>query len=424
MARTVHHHRLAKRAERARLQPAREPYWALIAEGQHLGYYKGDRGGRWVARYRPPGRAGGYQKRTLGAADDTADANGQTVFDWKQAQDAARAWFALLDANGGRVAGPYLVADALDDYLAGFRGKSVEKTRYRVESAIRPTLGGLDCDKLTAVKLRNWLEGRAASPARLRSSALSSRKNERAADTPEAKRARRATANRDWAVLRAALNAAYRAGRIASDDAWRRVKPFQKADGARLRYLSDDEARRLVNACDPAFRPLVQAALLTGARYQELAAARVQDFDAGAAVLLLTDTKAGKARPCYLEADGAALMTSAALGRRAFDLLFPRPDGGRWGPSQQARFMARASEAARLEPAATFHDLRRSYGARLARAGVPMAVIAEALGHADERVTRRHYAHLAPAYVGETIRRHAAGLGIVEPAGVTRLRRQ
>ena len=42
-----------------------------------------------------------------------------------------------------------------------------------------------------------------------------------------------------------------------------------------------------------------------------------------------------------------------------------------------------------------------------------MAVIAQALGHKDERITRRHYAHLSPSYVADTVRQHAAGMGIV-----------
>jgi integrase len=46
--------------------------------------------------------------------------------------------------------------------------------------------------------------------------------------------------------------------------------------------------------------------------------------------------------------------------------------------------------------------------------GVPMAVIAEAMGHADERITRRHYAHLSPSYVSDLVRARAAGLGIVD----------
>jgi hypothetical protein len=36
--------------------------------------------------------------------------------------------------------------------------------------------------------------------------------------------------------------------------------------------------------------------------------------------------------------------------------------------------------------------------------GVPMAVIARQLGHADTRMTEKHYAHLAPNYVTDTIR--------------------
>jgi hypothetical protein len=54
----------------------------------------------------------------------------------------------------------------------------------------------------------------------------------------------------------------------------------------------------------------------------------------------------------------------------------------------------------------------------LAMRGVPMAVIARQLGHADTRMTERHYAHLAPNYVADTIRAGfprltpSSGLGI------------
>src|SRR3546814_12242761 len=85
--------------------------------------------------------------------------------------------------------------------------------------------------------------------------------------------------NRILTILKAALNAAYRNGKAPADDAWRRVRPFPKAETPKLRYLQEDEIRRLVNACDPAFRPMVQAALLTGARYAELAAREGRDSD-------------------------------------------------------------------------------------------------------------------------------------------------
>ena len=41
-----------------------------------------------------------------------------------------------------------------------------------------------------------------------------------------------------------------------------------------------------------------------------------------------------------------------------------------------------------------------------------MGVIAQQLGHADTRMTEKHYAHLAPSYVADTIRAHFPTLGI------------
>ncbi len=45
---------------------------------------------------------------------------------------------------------------------------------------------------------------------------------------------------------------------------------------------------------------------------------------------------------------------------------------------------------------------------------VPMGVIAHQLGHADERMASKHYAHLSPSYVADTIRQNFPALGIVE----------
>lgn len=231
-------------------------------------------------------------------------------------------------------------------------------------------------------------------------------------NTADARRRRRSSANRILTILKAALNVAYRSEKISSDDAWRRVRPFGKTEAARLRYLSDDETRRLVNACSNKIRPLVTAALLTGARYSELTGLEVWDFDRYSKTLWLRETKAGTPRAVYLEAEGVELLCSAVADKGRHDLIFPRPDGKRWGAAHQARPMLAASEAAGLEPVG-FHDLRRTFGARLAMKGVPIAVIGEALGHSDERITRKHYAHLAPSYVADTIRNAVTGLGIV-----------
>jgi integrase len=74
--------------------------------------------------------------------------------------------------------------------------------------------------------------------------------------------------------------------------------------------------------------------------------------------------------------------------------------------------MQEACERAKIKPAISFHVLRHTHGSTLAMRAVPIAVIAEQSGHADTRMTEKHYAHLAPSYVADTIRAHFPVLGI------------
>jgi hypothetical protein len=71
----------------------------------------------------------------------------------------------------------------------------------------------------------------------------------------------------------------------------------------------------------------------------------------------------------------------------------------------------------------TFHVLRHTHASTLAMRGMPMAVIARQLSHPDPRMTEKHYAHLAPNYVADTIRAKFPKLGIAEaPSVVVSLR--
>ncbi len=419
MGRQVNERNLSTREARKLLPARSEPYWRNEGEGQHIGYYRGKRVAKWVARYRIPGSSGGYHKFTIGMADDQPgnEADGHKVLDWKQAKKAALGWFRQMDEADGIKYGPYTVSDTLDDYMKSFTGKDRANTQRRIDVLIKPALGHYQVKKLTATLIKSWHNTRAATPARIRTSASSPVQNERPLLTEDDKRKRRSTANRDLTVLKAALNVAYQNGKIATDDAWRRVKPFPNVERPRLRYLNDEEARRLVDACERPFKEIVQATLLTGARYQELARAKVRDFDLTASTLWIPDAKANRPRVCYLENEGVALFTAMSKGKSSDEPIFPRDDGKIWNDSQQIRRIGLACKRAGINPAVTYHDLRRTYGARLALNGVPMAVIAEALGQADERITRRHYAHLAPNYVAEQVRKHSAGMGIVEIEG-------
>jgi integrase len=418
MGRAVKDARLDRREARLKLDAQKEPYWRLVSEGAHLGYYRGARVGKWVARYKATGASGGYAKKTLGEADDLRDADGETILTFTQADKAARAWFAEKERGDVAPVGPYTVSSALDDYSKAFKARTgavPTDMTSRIE-IIRPVLGHHEVANLTQTIISDWFNARASSPKMVRTKKGAEPKT-LPADTKEALRKRRSTANRLLTVLKAALNLAAETRDWLPIAAWAKVKPFKGVEVAKRRFLTDDEARRLVNASEPEFRPMVRASLLTGARYGELRHAKVKDYDRQSRTVYLVETKNAHPRPAYLDDEGAQMLETAVAGKAPGDLLFGRPDGTQWKQADQLRRMNDAFDRAKIDKT-TFHDLRRSYGARLARAGVPMAVIAEALGHKDERITRKHYAHLAPSYVSETVRAAVSGLGIVEKNNV------
>jgi integrase len=92
--------------------------------------------------------------------------------------------------------------------------------------------------------------------------------------------------------------------------------------------------------------------------------------------------------------------------------MLAREDGERWGKSHQFRPLREACAAAKIVPPISFHILRHTFASRLARQRVTMAIIAAALGN-SEAICAKHYAHLSPGYIADTIRQYAGGMGIV-----------
>lgn len=379
MARAPRDHRLETAEARGKLTPNREPYWRQLHEGLFIGYRKGSREGAWYVRTYEDGR---YRKRKLAVADDTGTADGIAVLTYRQAVRQA------VDGTPAERISGYTVADALDDYLGEFehRARSYPETKARADKHIRPDLGPIAVESLTTKRLRNWMQSMVGNVE------------------GEDQRRRRATANRVLTVLKAALNQAYRDGRVRSDNAWRRVQPYRNADQPRIRHLTYKQSVKLVNACEPDFRALVRGALLTGCRYGELIEARVGDYDAASATLHVARSKSGGARRIPLTAEGSRLLDEITEGRGRSERLFLRADGEPWGKSHQHARMRAACQSAEIDPPVGFHILRHTFGSLLAQKGVPLQVIATALGHADTRMTHRHYAHLQPDHVADHLR--------------------
>ena len=412
MPRTLRDASLETRAARGRLKARGKPYYRALEPGLHLGYRKPLAGaGKWLARHYTGNQA--YELETLAIADDFSDADGIAVLNYRQAQAKARERMVARVHHAAGKHGPLTVRDAMSAYLEFLDShrKSGYGARRRAEAFIIPALGDIEVAALTTEIIRKWHADLAKAPARLRTAAGAKQQHRAVDHSPEGVRRRRVTANRLLSILKAALNLAWREGRTPSDAAWRRVKPFERVDTPRMRYLSVEEWKRLVNAADGPFRRLVQAAIATGCRYGELSRAVIADFDVEAGTLTVRVSKTGRHRHVILSDETRALFKEWCAGRRGDELLFVRADGKPWDTSQQQGPMLQACKRAGISPPAHFHVLRHTHASHLATRGVPMRVIAEQLGHSSVRMTERVYAHLAPNYVADEIRRAAPHFG-------------
>jgi integrase len=415
VARRIKDRDLDSRDVRRKLKASGKPYWRSIGRGLHLGYRKGKTGGVWVVRRYIGDQQ--YKVETIAIADDSEDANGVDILDFWQAQEAARNM-----RPGARKVGAYTVKDAVTDYLRFIDNlPSARDAKLRLDAFALPAFGDMPVNELSAKALREWHSDLAKTPARCRTK-LGAKQAYRDGDMadPEVQRKRQASSNKCLTFLKAALNHAWREHKttgVETNDEWARVQPFKGVDVARSRYLSRAECKRLINACQGDFRNLVHAALQTGARYGELARLQVSDYNQEAGTLHVRKSKTNKDRHIVLTPEGVAFFQQLTVGRLGTDLLL----GREWKKANQSDPMKAACKRAKIDPPIGFHGLRHTWASLSAMAGVPLFVIAKALGHSGTRMVEKHYGHLAQSYVKDQIIAGAPRFGEVSESNVKAL---
>lgn len=426
MGRLVRDSRLETREARRKLGARKEPYWRLIVEGIHLGYYKGSIGGTWYVRGRLP--AGKYLWRSIALADDVIDANGTSILSFSQAQAKAKDIAHQLIHGDSLTDTPYTVQHAIDDYLADFKAsgkKSLYATETQIKAHIRPHFADRVVASLTFPELNKWKNTLATTSKRTRTGLGCTQQfqADENQDEPEYQRKRRATANRIITIFKAILNHAFKTDRVQSNEAWHKLKPFKNVSAPKIRFLLEDECLRLLNACEADLRILVRAALLTGARYGELAALKVNDYT-DKKTIFISQSKSGKPRHIPLNDEGSRFFDQLTVGKLSQEIIFTRTNGSPWKKNYQIRPLATACTQANIIPSINFHDLRHTYASTLAMRGVPLQVIAAVLGHSDTRITHKHYAHLMPSYIARVIQEHLPNFGETEKNNIIKLPKQ
>src|SRR5215472_5823331 len=138
MARAVRSSTLETRSARLKLPVSIKPTFIRVAKGLGLGYRRNKSGGVWVMRVADGKRSSWV--RTIGAADDFAEADGINVLTFWQAQDKVR---SLARADRGGTAEPVTVAQALDAYEADLKTRDRDVANVqRIRAHITTGLAG------------------------------------------------------------------------------------------------------------------------------------------------------------------------------------------------------------------------------------------------------------------------------------------
>jgi len=421
MSKTLTEARITTREQRRKLPVG--IHWRSIDPDVHLGYRKGARGGKWLARWYL-GRGRGYEQKTFATADDelregTLDYNAavrgaRDLVERERRQARAKAEGPLLTvglavnayskmrddrecARAGRVKRSD-ASSRLARYVVGQPGRGKQRE-------VAPTsLSDVPLHDLTEGDLIGW---RDALPASLKGTTKQRLINDLKAALNEAYAANRAR-------LPTTLPGTIKHGLRSLNDRGEAAEPVARDN----QILSDAQVARLIAAARQVddkfgwegdlFR-LVVVLAATGARFSQIARLRVADLQTKPARLLIPVSRKGRggksgSTPVPIGPDVLNAILSAATGRPSDAPLLERwrskqvPGSIRWervgrGSWQSASELIRPWEAIRQranESDTIPYAFRHSSIVRGIRANLPIRLVA-ALHDTSVAMIERHY---------------------------------
>jgi integrase len=408
------------------------PYWIALAPGLALGYRRGILGGHWLVRMTDRDNDPPRKQIGLGRSDDLRDhgklePDGQKILSFAQAQAKAKALFRGVPASHwtdpAEMKTDLRVRDAVENYLGWMerhRTRSWSRTQQMADCHIlKSTLAGLPLKTLEMEHIANWHYALAESGKMTRAGRTATGGKRipqgNAAELETARCARRSTANRVLGVLKAALTFQRKLRRDSTPDpaTWGDVENFSDAGVTSERYLTLEEQRKLVDACGPGIQELVEGALVTGARFSELAELKAKDVLLDQGLLRLRHAKQGKNKSVQLPLvrEAIAYLRDRVEALKPGDLVFTKADGSSWGRNHHSRPFKACLVTAGLEPM-RFHELRHSFAVTQLQLGTDPHLVAQALGHTSLVMLVKHYSPFLGGWANEPLRLKSHWTGV------------
>ena len=230
------------------------------------------------------------------------------------------------------------------------------------------------------------------------------------------------SANRTLCCLRSVLTKAVKAGQLESSPL-SEVKNLKEDKNLKIRYLKEQEEKQLIRGINlrearmreernsfiqwcqarskpipkgypdgftDHIKPMILLALHTGLRKGEIFNLKIADIDFSASILTVcgSGAKSGQTRQTPLNKTVEEVLKVWIAQTDSTSFVFPSPvTGTRFDNIKKAwKQVRKLSEL----PNVRFHDLRHTFGTRLAHARVDLVTIKELMGHESLDTTARY----------------------------------
>lgn len=200
------------------------------------------------------------------------------------------------------------------------------------------------------------------------------------------KQVKKATVNRELDTIRNMLNKAVEWGYIDKSP-YTGVEKY-KVNNTNLRILSNEEFKTLYDCASKEFKPLLQIAVNTGMRPNEILSLKWEDVSLKEGYFHIRDSKNYEKRYIPIHKDLSPMLNDLKeISKNEY--VF----GGRKSYRKQwdKAFKLSGIKSCR------FYDLRHTFASNLVMSGVDIVTVKELMGHKDISMTMR-YSHPSPEH--------------------------
>ncbi len=270
-----------------------------------------------------------------------------------------------------------------DKYVENFKTqKSFAGFKRHVIRELEEAFGDKLLCQITYLDLETWRNRRKATPTK--------------AGKPRAE----ASVNCDMAILGHMMSKGVEWELLETSPFKKGKRLWFKTDNQRRRFLTELETETLIQECPNHLKPIVQTALLTGMRREEILSLKWEQINHGFIFLAGGMVKSGKGRQIPInDRLDEILRQLRQRNQLKSEYVFCDSQGRRF--HEVKRSFNGACRRAGLEDF-HFHDLRHTFASHLVMNGAGLKAVQELLGHADLTMTMR-YAHLSQGHLQEAV---------------------